>query len=144
MPAQALGGGRDSSAALGGGRGSRRSPRRREGSRLERMAAEQRPSTVEPPPVEVVTAKEQVDSATQLASVWAMQHASGGVGGQGRQWFTAVAQALAVVTCSALWFVPTVARATTVCAGDGERRKKQRGVISKRFEARRGFLQNCK
>ena len=108
------------------------------------MAAVQRDSAVEPPPVEVVAAEEQVDGATQLASVRATQLASGGAGGQGRWWFTAVAQALAVVTCSALWFVPTVARATTVCAGDGERRKKQRGVISKRFEARRGFFQNCK
>ena len=42
----------------------------------------------------------------------------------GRRWFTAAAQALAVVTCSALWWVPTVARATTVCVGDEERRKK--------------------
>ena len=116
------------------------------------MAAGQRPSAVEPPPVEVVAAEEQVDGATQLASVRAMQLASvratqlasGGAGGQGRWWFTAVAQALAVVTRSALWWVPTVARGTTVRAGDGERRKKQRGVISKRFEARRGFLQNCK
>ena len=108
------------------------------------MAAEQHPLAVEPPPVEVVAAEEQVDGATQLASVRATQLASGGAGGQGRRWFTVVAQALAVVTRSALWWVPTVARATTVRAGDGERRKKQRGVISKRFEARRGFLQNCK
>ena len=96
------------------------------------MAAVQRDSAVEPPPVEVVAAEEQVDGAARLGRRrWAragwftavVRLASGGVGGHGRRWFTAAAQVVAVVTRSALRRVPTVA-----WAADGERRKKQPGA----------------
>ena len=58
------------------------------------MAAVQRHSAVEPPPVEVVAAEEQVDGAARHRGAGGWH----GAGGQGWRWFTEVAQALAIVT----------------------------------------------